>query len=99
MKNWLKKHDLLKIVLFVILVIFVLTWIIPAGSFSGSTYSGGTIYRLGLDDFFRAPYFAFNYYLLNILFFLVVGVFYGILAKTTGYKKLVANLTNLFYLL
>ncbi len=96
MKNWLKKYDLLKIVLFTLLLTFILTWIIPTGMFSGGTFSAGSIYRSGLDDLFRSPYYAINYYLINILFFLAIGVFYGVLSKTDSYKKLVNNTVKCF---
>ena len=32
-----------------------------------------------------------NYYLLQVVFVLVVGLFYGVLSRTNGYKKLVDN--------
>ncbi len=97
LKQWFKEHDLIKILLGVLIIAFILSWIIPGGKFNGATFEKGTMYRLGLDDLFRMPfYYALNSYLPNIMFFLVIGAFYGVLSRTNGYRKLVAKTAKSF---
>ena len=92
LKQWFKNHDLFKVLVGLIILTFILSWIIPGGSFSGATYASEGTFRLGIDDLFRMPfYYVINSYLKNIVFILVVGAFYGVLSRTDGYRKLVTK--------
>lgn len=93
MKNFFKEHDLFKISILVILFTFVLTWIIPATDLSYGL--GTTVYaRLGISDMMLSGVYTMNFFLQQIFFLVVVGVFYGIISKTEGYKKLVFNIAQ-----
>ena len=96
MKNMLKRHDLLKLVSIVCLIAFILTWIIPGGAFSGTELGATQFSRFGLDEIFRAPFYGLSYYLPTILFFLAIGLFYGVLTVSDNYKKMVLKLAKLF---
>ena len=97
LKQWFKNHDLFKVLLGVLILVVILSWIIPGGQFSGATFSSSGMYRLGLDDLFRMPfYYVLNSYLPNIVFILVVGAFYGVLSRTDGYRKLVSKTAKTF---
>ena len=84
-------HFLFKALAISILVAVVISWIIPAGTFSGSNLTTTEPARTGINELFLSMFYASNYYLLQVVFILVLGLFYGVISKTNGYKKLVEN--------
>ena len=84
-------HFLFKALAISIFVAIILSWIIPAGTFSSATITTTDPARTGINETFLAMFYASNYYLLQVVFVLVVGLFYGVLSRTNGYKKLVDN--------
>ncbi len=88
MKKFFEKHDLVKITLFAILFVLVLTWIIPSGVYQGGSVTGG-LERTGIADLFLGGMTSVSFFLQQILYLLFIGAFYGILTKLDGYKKLV----------
>ena len=82
-------HFLFKALAISIFVAIVLTWIIPSGTFSGANLTTSDPARTGINEMFLSMFYASNYYLLQFIFVLVVGLFYGVISKTNGYKKLV----------
>ena len=94
MKNFFKKYDLMKILFFVILFVTILTWFIPSGSFSGTEFVDKGLARIGIFDFFLTHFYAIYYFVLQILFIVVVGGFYGVLSKTKGYSALVNRISK-----
>lgn len=96
MKKDVKKYNLFKIVLIAILVTFVLTWIIPYGYFSGSELTSYGLGRLGISDLLLSGVYGFNFFLQQILFLVVIGVFYGILSRTSGYRECVKSIAKGF---
>lgn len=84
-------HFLFKALAISIFVAIVLTWIIPSGTFSGANLTTSDPARTGINEMFLSMFYASNYYLLQFIFVLVVGLFYGVISKTNGYKKLVNN--------
>lgn len=90
------RHDLFKVVVLCILATVILTWIIPTGYFSGAEYVQNTVNRTGIVDAFMSMFYSINYYLLQIVFILLVGLFYGVVSKTKGYKALVLKLAKVF---
>lgn len=82
-------HLLFKVLAICIFVAIILSWIIPAGTFSSSSLTTTEPARTGINEIFLSMFYASNYYLLQFVFVLVVGLFYGVLSKTNGYKKLV----------
>ena len=91
-----KNHGLFKVLAICIFVAIVLTWIIPTGYFSAGEYTKGAIARTGINEIFLSMFYSTNYYLLQIIFILGVGVFYGVISKTKGYNAFVEKLASIF---
>lgn len=89
-----EKHDLFKIVGITIILAVILTWIVPAGYFTGATYTEQGMARAGLSDLFLSEFFSVSYFLYTYLFLLVLGGFYAVLSKTGGYQAFVDKLTK-----
>ncbi len=84
-----KGNDLFKWIGIFIFIAFCFTWVLPYGSFqSGEFYEYG-MNRLGLTDIPQLIYYSVYFCLTTVLYFLVIGGFYGVLTKTKGYKALV----------
>lgn len=94
MKKFFKEHDLFKILLFMVILVTLLTWFIPTGSFTSGVFTDAGILRIGIFDFFLSAFYSCNYFLLQILFLFVVGGLYGILSKTKGYATLVNRIAK-----
>ena len=78
-----------------LLLVVVLSWIIPTGTFSsGATFTEGEMGRLGLGHLFYGFSYAIQNYAIQIGFLLMVGVFYGVVSKTEDYKEFVNRLAN-----
>lgn len=92
----MKKYNLLKVIGIVFLVVIVLTWIIPVGSYSSLEFIKGELSPVGLFDLFRIPIMTianmFQYGLIIIL----IGGLYGVLNKTGAYGKLINKIVNKF---
>ena len=91
MKKLFEKNDLVKVVVIAILVTLILTWIIPGGYFSGSTFAEDVISRIGLTEASLSAVYAVSFFLQQIVFLLVLGAFYGVISLTNGYKELVTR--------
>lgn len=94
MKNLFKKHDLFKILFFTILVIAILTWFIPTGTFTNAIFADKGMARVGIIDFFMTTFYSVYYYLLPIIFIIAVGGLYGVLAKSNQYSTLVVKIAR-----
>lgn len=82
-------HFLFKALAICILVGIVISWIIPAGTFSSSNLTTTEPARTGINEMFLSMFYASNYYLLQVVLVLIVGLFYGVISKTNGYKALI----------
>jgi len=91
-----EKHDLFKIVLVAILVTIVLSWIIPYGYFTGTEFSDYGLGRQGLVDVMLSGVYSANFFLQQLIFIAFIGIFYGVISKTSGYKALVSNVAKKF---
>lgn len=95
MKRLEKKYSLLKGILLFILVAIVLSWLIPVGSYeTGEFVSSGVLTRIGINDISWIIYYALSFSLDKIILLLAIGGFYGVLAKTGGYERLVTGIAN-----
>lgn len=90
------KYSLLKVLGISFLVFAVLSWIIPAGSYSSSTYTADTTSPVGLYGLFIDPLYSFGIFVQYIVVFLAIGGLYGILNKTGVYSKIVEGISNKF---
>lgn len=91
MKKLFKENDLVKVVTIALLVTLVLTWVIPGGSFAGTTFNDSGLVRIGLTEASLSVVYAVSFFLQQIVFVLVLGAFYGIITLTNGYKELVTK--------
>ena len=91
MKKLFKENDLVKFVTLAILVTLILTWIIPGGSFAGTTYTESGLTRIGLSEASMSTVYSVSFFLQQIVFVLVLGAFYGVITLTNGYKELVTK--------
>ena len=89
-----KKNDLVKWLLLFIFVAIAFTWIFESGTYQGTEYYNIGLKQLGLTDIPYLFYNAIQFTTDKICFLLALGVFYGVLSKCAGYKKLVNNLAS-----
>lgn len=95
-KSMFEKHDLFKIVLGAILLTIVLSWIIPFGYYSNGTLGTTSLGRQGIVDIVASGVYGINFFLQQLIFVLFVGIFYGIVSVSSGYKALVNNIAKKF---
>lgn len=93
-----KKTGLFTIITCVLLAIMVVTWLVPAGYFTGSELSELGMYRIGFFDFFQLIFgaFQFDYFNQIIILLLMIGAFYGVLGKTGKYRALTEKIASKF---
>lgn len=91
----MKKHNTVKVVLIMMLILMLLSWILPAAYFQSSYVSQGRV-QMGLFDLFSYPITAVSYFGFIALFVLVVGGFYGVLYRTPAYRTLLDAIVKKF---
>ena len=89
----MKKHNAIKVVLITLAVFVLLTWILPAASYSGEYNELGRV-QVGFYDLLVYPFIAISNFYTTTLFILVVGAFYGILYKIPAYRNLLDSIAN-----
>lgn len=83
-----KKNDKIVLMLIVLLVFFVLSWVIEAGTFKLGLYSSNGFTRLGIFDIVAVVFSAFVAKV-DFIYLFVVGGCYSVLIQTKSYRKLV----------
>lgn len=91
----MKKHNILKVVLLAIVVVFLCTWIFPLTYYKYDLVEQARD-QVGLFELFSYPLVAFNYFSHIFMYVLVVGMFYGVLNKIPAYKKLLEKIRKGF---
>lgn len=94
MKKSFEKFDLFKIVGLTILLVTLLSWLIPQSNFNGSEMIVGEITRIGLNDFLTCSLLSLYYFSIIVTLLLIIGGFYQVLSKTSGYQAIVTKLTK-----
>lgn len=89
----MKKHNILKVVLLAIVVVFLCTWIFPIYDYNLVEQARD---QVGLFELFSYPLIAFNYFSHIFIYVLVVGMFYGVMYKIPAYKKLLEKIRKGF---
>lgn len=89
----MKKYNWLKVVLISLLVFVLLTWILPTAMYQGS-YIENAREQIGIFDLGTYPVVVFMYFGYIGLFVLMVGGLYGILNKTSVYRKLLDSIVD-----
>ncbi len=96
------EHSMFKILGIIILATTILTWFIKGGTWDYTDaeaikfVANETAAKTGINELFLSVYYGINYYLIQIVFLAVLGAFYGVVAKTNGYKAMVKKLASLF---
>ena len=87
----MKKNSLLKVIAITCLVFLVFTWIIPTGSYSGSTYTKDAVSALGIGDMFIYTFHSvyLSIAIISMIVILLIGGLYGVLNKTGAYQSVV----------
>lgn len=92
----MEKNNLFKVLGISFLIMIVLSWIIPLGTFSNGSYIQGKTYPLGILDIIRIPLSSIANFIHYAIYFLIIGGFYGVLNKTGAYAKIVNSLVEKF---
>jgi len=85
-----KNNKMFKIIAIMILVVALLSWIIPASQYNGTTLMSKEITRVSLFDLFLYPTTVIPQqasFIRPLLFILAVGGLYGVLSKTGKYRN------------
>jgi len=91
----MKKHSILKILLFTIVAVAICSWIFPSAQFTDTLVEGERI-QAGLFDLFAYPGIALQYFGSILLFILTCGIFYGVAYRTAAYHQLVERIVDGF---
>lgn len=94
-------HSLFKVLAIVLIAVAVITWFIKTGTWD---YSGAAVtftqneepVRTGIHEFFLSFYYSISYYLAQLVFLAILGIFYGVISKTKGYKVMIKKISSLF---
>ena len=94
----MKKTGLFKIIMFVLLGIFLVTWFIPASYFDAGKLTDLGMYRIGFFDFFQLLFgtFEFSYFIQIIILIVSIGALYGVLGKTGKYRAWIEKIASKF---
>lgn len=94
----MKKNGILKALGILLLIYVILSWIIPTGYYSNSTFTTSTIDPVGLVDIIEYPIIALtsSVFVLTAICFIVIGGLYGVMKKTGLYSKLVDSVCSKF---
>lgn len=94
MKEFFKKHDLIKVTGIMVFITALLTWIVKIGSFDGSEVVVQEITRIGFKDFMLAGILILQNFTVLITFLFILGGFYQLLSKRAGYQALVKKISE-----
>lgn len=89
-----EKNELFKIIALSFLIVVLLTWIIPAGSYASGAYTKGITEPQGFFDLSRTPLIAVTNLIQYAVYFIVLGGLYGVLNKTGVYSRIVNNVAS-----
>lgn len=87
----MKKYSLFKTIALCFFVVVVLSWVIPTGSFNGTTFTSSQTVPVGIINLFRLPVMTIQTFIQYFIVLLAIGAFYGVLNKTGVYGGIVNN--------
>ena len=91
----MKKDNIFKVLGITFLIVVLLSWIIPAGTYSNGTYTAtGSTIPIGLYDFVRVPVLTIATFIQYGLLILAIGGFYGVLNKTGVYSNIIDRIVK-----
>jgi uncharacterized ion transporter superfamily protein YfcC len=85
----MKKLSLFKVLAIMFAAFVLMSWLIPASSYSNGSFVSAGLDPIGIFDLFRIPFIVLTNYAPYILFFLTVGGLYGVINKTGVYDEAV----------
>ena len=91
----MKKHSILKVLLFTIVAVAICSWIFPSAQFTDTLVEGERI-QAGLFDLFAYPGIVLQYFGSILLFVLTCGIFYGVAYRISAYHQLVERIVDGF---
>lgn len=91
----MKRHNIIKVVLVSLVFILLLSWILPAGYYSGEYVDQGRV-QMGLAELFNYPLTAISYFGHIVLFIILIGCFYGVLYKIPAYRTFLERIAAKF---
>lgn len=89
----MKKHNTLLVVFFTILFVCLLTWILPITYLNGE-FMSDVRHPIGINELFSYPVYTFYNFIYILVYLLVIGGFYGVLAKTGAYRLIVDKIVK-----
>lgn len=92
----MKKNNLIKAAVISFLVFVVLSWIIPAGSYSAGEFTSGELSPIGIYDLVSIILGIFGNYTIYGIIFLLIGGLYSVMNKTGVYSTLVEGIVKKF---
>ena len=91
----MKKYDLLKVLGITFLIVLLMSWVIPAGSYANGVFtSSETPVAVGIYDLIRLPFISIATFAQYFLLILAIGGFYGVAIKTGVYTKIVEGVVK-----
>lgn len=87
----MKKYNVFKILLIVLLVSIVASFIIPGSTMSYTGIEKGSINPITLIDSVSNGLTSFSVFIASFVFILSIGIFYTILKKTSKYEAVINN--------
>ena len=91
-----EKHTLTKSILVFVIAGIIASWLFTSGMFQGSDFVDKNFTRIGLVDIGFMLYYSVYFMMDKIPLLLVLGGFYGVLSKISGYQKLTDSLAEKF---
>ncbi len=93
-----KDNTIFRLIILIVLFQALLTWIIPASQANGEEIMNMDLSRLSLYNLIEYPYIAFQFFfqsfsmdgsggVMPLIFLIIVGGFYGILAETGKFRN------------
>ena len=85
----MKKISLFKALALLFAAFVIMSWVIPASTYSNGAFTSVGLQPLGFFDWFRIPFIVLTNYAPYGLFFLVLGGLYGVINKTGVYDEVI----------
>ena len=81
-----RKNGVLYTIFFMLIAYMLLTWLLPATTYSTEFTDQGSL-KMGLTELFTYPTYTFYNFIYVLLFLLLVGGLYGILRHIPAYRR------------
>jgi len=106
MKNYFKKHNLVKVALMVLFLVIIFTWIFPECYYNNGTLTLANAekfgfmtlvdadYRLGIFDIVTYTFLSFYYFIDLFMFILMVGGFYKFIGSLKAYDAVTTSIAK-----